>query len=180
MERQKHGFIYQDNFIVKHNLIKDENYTSKYDAYINDKNKTPVKIKYIQSGCSIDMSDFFINSEEEKDFILVISFWESEKDNTIYEKSLYINIEKWKLLFSNFSYFQEMKDWIKNKVKNSYEYDSAWKSECNFYKKEWNKTERKIALRFKRDHKTQRRIQCAINISDWYSFFIREFEEFAF
>ena len=50
-ERQGHGFTYENNIIRKYNLLKSDNYISKFDAYCN--NGIPVQIKYIKNKCEI-------------------------------------------------------------------------------------------------------------------------------
>ena len=75
------------------------------------------------------------------------------------EKIIFIDINKWKELFE-WGYYDELKHWIKNLVSNEYSYDVTWKIEMNDWKKKWGKN-RLIQPRFKRDHKTQRRIQSA-------------------
>lgn len=170
-ERQIHGFVYEKSFIEKNNLTKEEKYTHPFDAY--DENKNPYQIKTIKKGSSIDMGDYFINSRKEKNFFLVVSFWEGKKDNIVETYKLFIDCEKWNSLLS-FDKKEEMKNWIKNKVSNDYCYDNQWKEEVKKWKEEYGK-DRKISLRFKRDYKTQRRIQCAINNSVFYSFFLKEF-----
>ena len=47
MERQKHGFDYQTEVIERFGLIKDENYTGKWDAYCEG---IPVSIKNPKIG----------------------------------------------------------------------------------------------------------------------------------
>lgn len=171
MERQIHGFTYEDFFIKKFSLIKEPQYTERYDAY--GKNGTPFKIKSIKKGSSIDLADYFRNAEESKNFFLAVSFWDRIESNIVEEYVITIKSYIWRELL----YFKEkerMREWIKT-VSNEREYDEQWKDECLFFKNEWNKEERKIQLRFKRDHKSQKRIQCAINNNDWY-YYLKNFE----
>lgn len=170
-ERQIHGFIFENNYIKENSLIKENNYTAPFDAY--DSKNQPYQIKTIKKGSSIDMGDFFINSKKEEDFFLIVSFWDKEKDNIVETHKLFIPCKEWNSLFY-FDDKDEMKNWISNKVSNSYEYDEQWKKEREQWKKKFGN--RKIALRFKRDHKSQRRIQCAINNSVFYSYFLKEFK----
>jgi hypothetical protein len=131
-----------------------------------------IQIKYIKKGSSIDLGDYFVNSSKEKDFNLIIGFWEKEKNNIVDVFNLFIEKDKWnKILYYDKS--DELKEWIRYKVSNEYSYDEIWKEEIKEWKKDYG--ERKILLRFKRDHKTQRRIQCAINKKDFYDYFLKEF-----
>jgi hypothetical protein len=169
-ERQSHGFEYEEKYIQENGLINEEKYTSSWDAY--DKDGIPYQIKCIKEGSSIDMGDYFINSEKNVDFFLVISFWRNNKSNIVKTFKLFIKHEKWKN-FLDFEFKDKLKDWIKNKVSNSYSYDKQWKEEMKQWKDLWG--DRKIQLRFKRDHSSQRRIQCAINQTDFNNFFVKEF-----
>lgn len=170
-ERQEHGFIYEEHFINENKLIKEKSYTAKFDA--RNSEGTPYQIKTIRLGSSIDLGDYFRNANIEEDFFLIISFWKEKRQDIVEVHKLFIDCNEWKKLFS-FEKESEMKDWIKNRVSNSYSYDEQWKEETKYFKEKFGK--RKVALRFKRDHKTQRRIQCAINKTDFYSYFIPRFE----
>lgn len=164
METQSHGFKYEKDVIERYNLYKVEDYTNPFDAYDEDNNK--YQIKTIKKGSSIDLGDYFRNSEKEENFYLIVSFWEDKKENIVEEYLFLIDCNSWKELLS-FSLKEEMKDWITNKVSNSKEYDEVWKREVKYFKNRFeNEKDRKIKLRFKRDHKSQRRIQCAINSND--------------
>jgi len=170
MERQVHGFSFEKKFSLFEDLTLNDNYTGKNDAF---KDNIPYQIKYIKNNSSIDLGDYFRNSKKEKDFYLIIGFWEKEKDNVVAIYKLFIDKDKWNNLF-NFSLKEELKEWISS-VSNDYSYDKQWKEEMNYFKKEWNKTKREVELRFKRDHKTQKRIQCAINKSNFFNYFLKEF-----
>lgn len=169
-ERQKHGFIFEDSIVNKEKLIKSKNYTDAFDAYNN--NGTPYQIKTIKYGSSIDLGDIFRNANKDKDFYLIIGFWEGAKDNIIEIYKLFIPYKKWKELLK-FDYYDELRSWISS-ISNDYSYDAQWKKEMNYWKKLFG--ERKIAIRFKRDHKNQKRIQCAINNTVFYNYFLKEFE----
>jgi len=171
MERQKHGFIFEEFIFSELSLTKINEYTAPYDAY--DSNNFKYQIKLIKYGNSIDLGDIFRNAEKQDDFFLVIGFWKDKKDNIVEIYRLYIDCKKWKNILS-FDYYDELKDWIRNKVSNAYEYDKQWKKEMQYWKEKFGK--RHISIRFKRDHKNQRRIQCAINNKEFYSYFLKEFE----
>jgi hypothetical protein len=59
---------------------------------------------------------------------------------------------------------------LKNLIKqisNDTTDDDLWKSSVVKYRSEWNKTSPYLRPRFKRDHKSQKRIQCAITHKDF-------------
>lgn len=174
MERQIHGFVFEKQYSNMNNLKIIEGYTSAIDAVDNE--NFNYQIKCIKIGSSIDLGDIFRNSKKSKDFYLVVGFWKTNKDNIVKVYRLYIDKDKWSKIFE-FTYYAELKDWITNKVSNEYSYDKQWKSECSYFKNLWNaKLKRRIQLRFKRDHKKQRRIQCAINKTDFFEYFLKEFK----
>jgi len=170
-ERQAHGFIFEENYIKDNNLIKEENYTAPFDAY--DKDGELYQIKTIKKDSSIDLGDIFRNASKNKDFFLVVSFWENEKLNIVETRKMRIPFAVWNEIL-NFDAYDELKNWITNEVSNSHNYDAQWKKERTEWKKRFGN--RKINIRFKRDHKQQRRIQCAINQKVFYSYFVKEFE----
>ena len=158
MERQVHGFEYQEKMCERYNLLSDENYTGMWDAYRPD--GIPCVIKTFKKNSELPLSDIFKNASRDKDFYLMYGVWKDKKSNIVEEKVIFIDINKWKELF-DWSHYDELNNWIKNSVSNSYDYDMTWKSEVKEWKKKWDKN-RLVQPRFKRDHKTQRRIQSAV------------------
>lgn len=171
-ERQIHGFLFENKIINKLGLIASGGYTFKYDAY--DELNTPYQIKYIKKGSSIDLGDIFRNAKKDKDFYLIVGFWQGNKDNTTEIHKLFIQKDKWNKGLE-FERYEEMKKWIKN-VSNDRSFDLQWKKEMKFWKEEFNRKKRNIAIRFKRDHGNQKRIQCAINNSIFKNYFLKEYE----
>lgn len=170
-ERQKHGFQYELKTIEKYKLVKAESYTCPYDAYYHD---IPVQIKCIKFGSNIEMGDYIRNKSKDQNFILIIGFWYGNKTNIIKEEILFINHESFKE-YLRFDYDNELIQEMKL-ISNSREDDIKWKLFCNKYKKLWPKSNL-LHLRFKRDHKKQKRIQCAI---PWRLFnqFCKQFPKF--
>lgn len=170
MERQEHGFIYQKAISNKLNLKEFIGYTDCYDAYSSTGEL--YQIKTIKFGNSIDMGDFFRNMNKDKNFYLVVGFWKGKTSNIVEEHILYIDVKKYNEIL-HFEKADELKKWIQN-VSNEKAFDNQWKKEVKEWKKEYGN--RLISLRFKRDHKSQKRIQCAINNKIFYSYFVKEFK----
>lgn len=170
-ERQEHGFLYQEKKRIELDLIKEENYTAEFDAYRKNDN-FPYQIKTIKFGSAIDLGDYFRNSSRTQDFILIIGFWKGTKDSIVETYILKIDYIKWNSLCC-FDKKIEMRDEMKN-ISNNHSDDEKWKLFRTKYKKEYGN--KKISLRFKRDHKEQKRIQCAINNFDFFNYFIGEFD----
>lgn len=171
-ERQGHGFEYEKRVVAKYHLSSTDKYTSEHDAIITN---IPVQIKCIKYGSAIEMGDYFRNKQKRKDFILIVGFWKDYKDNILNE---YIFNVKHTQYVSNMRY--DYDDDMKNEIKlisNSTSDDLKWKSFCSHHKTQYLLYNNSISLRFKRDHKTQKRIQCAIPWREFNWWFRQEFEE---
>lgn len=167
MKRQKHGFIFEDYIINEYNLTKEIKYTGIYDAYTKD--GVPVQIKLEKYNSDIEMADIFRNSQVNSDFILIVGFWSEDKSNIVEQRIVYFTKETY-LSFFNYELLKEFESFLKE-ITNDYSDDIKWKSQIALFKKEWQqKTLNFIRPRFKRDHKKQKRIQCAINNKDFHDY----------
>lgn len=168
--RQKHGFVYQSKVINKYNLLEQNDYTAEYDAMYKN---IPVQIKCSKYGGSLELGDYRRNKNKNKDFILAIGLW---KNNDTLRKTIK---KEYLLYIEHYNYTKQLgyyNDYIESlmyeefkNISNHQEHDYRWKQFCTKYKLLWNK-DNKISIRFKRDHKKQKRIQCAIswfNFDDW-------------
>jgi hypothetical protein len=155
MERQKHGFDYEKKIIAKYKLKKTENYTDEYDAYYK---KTPVQIKCIKHKSDIELGSYLRNKNKTQDFILIIGFHKNYK--IVNERILYINHLKY-TKHLEFGLDTEMISGLKE-ISNDTSDNVRWQEYLNYYKTEYKKNNNYIDIRFKRDSKTQKRIQCAI------------------
>lgn len=173
MERQIHGFNYELDVISRFNLIKEEKYTSAYGAFT--KSGYPVSIKLEKRNTDIELGDYFRNERNLQSFFLIVGFWEREKNNIVEQKILFIPGEEWHYLF-NTDLTPVFRDIIDN-ITNLKQDDKKWKESIKWARKEWkNTTNNLIRPRFKRDHKKQKRIQCAINNKDFYKYFCSRYE----
>lgn len=172
-ERQLHGFKYEKSIILKFNLIKSDNYVSIWDAYTSSGH--PVSIKLEKKGSDIELGDFFRNINCHQDFYLVVGFWENTKTNITEEKILFIPWKEWHNLFDD-TFINPFKELLNN-ISNLKEDDDKWKKQISQFRNDWkDKTKNLIRPRFKRDHKKQKRIQCAINNKDFYKYFLYNYE----
>lgn len=190
--RQAHGFVNEEVVCHRegytpweiyeqkypHHRDASGAYTSKWDAVDEASPGTnlhglPIQIKTIKKGKAIELGDIFRNSRIGEDFRLVVEFYESvdpisNRPNIVESHSVDVDYSKWRELFT-FDQYSEWADWIRNRVSNSYSYDTIWKSETRTRKAQWG-PERIVQPRFKRDHKKQRRIQCAVSNSKFGHF----------
>lgn len=179
MERQSHGFIFEEYIKEKYNIkpFEEGNYTSRWDGILNG---YPVSIKTEAVGSDIEMASFFRNAMNEDSFYLIVGFWENDKTNIVNTEFLFIAGEEWHKLF-DMSIVDKCEELI-NSISNDKSDDVRWKNERTALAKAWKEnTPNLVRPRFKRDHKTQKRMQCAINNKDFYKYFIPRYsvkEEF--
>ena len=189
--RQKHGFDYQNLIIKQLKLEPDKNYIGENDAYYKEEDGKlySVQIKFIKEGSSIDLGDYRRNKHRDKNFILIVGFWEDIPGNIADEYILYPPLEWWSELFQTDKHFDnDIYKFLKN-ITNDKNDDIIWKNGIEEFKKRWNTSwqafrpvfenkwndkypERIIQPRFKRDHKKQKRIQCAIPNKMFFEHFV--------
>ena len=171
-ERQQHGFNFEQHIKEKYQVILNDGYTNKWDGLLNE---VPVSIKLEQYGSDVELADYFRNSQIEENFYLIVGFWQGTKDNIVEEHVLLINGAEYHKLF-DLSFNERFKELLAN-ISNDKKDDALWKKQITLLRKEWSeKTPNLIRPRFKRDHKKQKRIQCAINNKDFYNHFIKQYQ----
>lgn len=161
--RQSHGFRRQDEFIEENGLTSYP-VTSHFDAF--DSNNNKYEIKTTKLGNEISFADLKRKIDIDEDFHLHIDFYENDKENIIESCTILVKLDNW------FSYFPfnakelifKMKLEMKT-ITNNYEDDEKWQLFCDKYKRLWGKNV--VELRFKRDHKKQKRIQCAVSFKSF-------------
>jgi len=171
-ERQNHGFLYENLKIKQNNLIKSDNYTSKWDTYeVYDGVEIPVSIKCVGVNASIDFGDFKRQTEVDRDFILYVGFWKGKKTNIVEEYKVLINKDIWNSYFGDKTIITNMNNELKD-ISNDYSDDLKWTQYRNKYKSLYGDSI--ISLRFKRDHKKQKRIQCGITKKNFITFLLND------
>ena len=172
MERQNHGFSFEQQCKDKYSITLSGEYMSKWDGEFNG---LPISIKTEKFGSDVEMADFFRNQQVNEDFYLLVGFWKDQKDNIVEEHLLKIKGDEYHQMFSE-NYNDRLHNLLDN-ITNDKSDDAKWKEQIASIRKDWeNDTLNLIRLRFKRDHKHQKRIQCAINNKDFYNHFIPNYE----
>lgn len=174
-ERQKHGFEFEKYVKALYNIqpCPNGNYTYKWDGILNN---YPVSIKTEKLGSDIEMASFTRNASNTDDFYLIVGFWDGTKDNIVAIETLFISGAEWHSLFDQ-DIVQECQNLL-NSVTNDASDDEKWKNGIKLLIEKWQtKTENLIRPRFKRDHKTQKRMQCAINNGDFYTYFVSKYRK---
>lgn len=174
-ERQRHGFDFETFIKAKFAIepCNEGHYTYKWDGMLNG---YPVSIKTEQLGSDIEMASFERNATNKDSFYLIVGFWKDSKDNIITIETLFIEGQEWHQLFDE-DIVNECKEFLTT-ITNDYSDDEAWVQGCKNLKKKWqSNTLNLIRPRFKRDHKKQKRMQCAINYNDFYNYFIPRYRK---
>lgn len=174
-ERQSHGFNFETLVKEKFNILPcpEGHYTYKWDGILNG---YPVSIKTEQNTSDIEMASFIRNATNTDSFYLIVGFWEGSKDNIIAIETLFIDGSEWHQLFDK-AIVQECQNFL-HEITNDISDDIRWREGCNKLKSKWSTaTPNLIRPRFKRDHKTQKRMQCAINYFDFYNYFIPKYRK---
>jgi hypothetical protein len=174
-ERQKHGFNFESMVKEKYNILPcpDDYYTHQWDGMLNG---IPVSIKTEQLGSDIEMASFERNAQHSNTFYLIVGFWENDKENIVTTEILLIDGNEWHQLF-NEDIVNECHNFLAN-ITNDYSDDERWALGCKELKEKWQThTSNLIRPRFKRDHKKQKRMQCAINYTDFYKYFIPRYKK---
>jgi len=174
-ERQKHGFDYEYLIRERYGMIKSNSYTAEWDSPLF--NDMPASIKCIQQKIgSVDLGDFLRQSKIKEDFLIFIGFWCNDKHNIVEEYIVKIKKENWEKYLGNTDIIEEMKKELVT-ISNDIKDDGKWE----IFRNKWGEkyTEGKtptIALRFKRDHGTQKRIQCGITYKNFKEIILVENE----
>jgi len=174
-ERQKHGFKFEDYAKTLFNIqpCPEGHYTYKWDGMLNGH---PVSIKTEKINSDVEMASFTRNATNTDDFYLIVGFWSGEKDNIVAIETLFISGNEWHELFDQ-NIVQECQDFL-DSVTNDVSNDEKWKIGREALTAKWKEqTTNLIRPRFKRDHKTQKRMQCAINNTDFYEYFIPKYRK---
>lgn len=172
-ERQGHGFEFEEFVKTKFNILPcpEGHYTYKWDGMLNG---FPVSIKTEAKGSDIELASFVRNASNTDSFYLIVGFWEGTKDNIVNIETLFIDGTEWSKLF-NQEIVQACQTFLKE-ITNDYSDDEKWTIGRKNLQKQWEQnTPNLIRPRFKRDHKTQKRMQCAINNQDFYDYFVKKY-----
>lgn len=171
MERQQHGFDFEQLVAGIWGIELSNQYTSKWDGRMNG---FPVSIKLEKYKSDVELGDYFRNAATEEDFYLIVGFWQDEPDNIIEFHILFIDGTEWHTLFPNI--FSNSFSNLLAAISNEKSDDDLWREQITILKQQWvNSTNNLIRPRFKRDHKKQKRVQCAINNKDFYRHFLPKY-----
>lgn len=183
MEKQAHGFKFEDYIIDKYNLEKAESYTAKWDAFA--RNGRPISLKASNKKNDIIMGDIFRQADiGVESFHLVIGFWEGDSKDIKLSSFTDIYIikipkQKWERLFDKESInkFSHMMDKAGKGNYYSKKDKALWDGYYNNITKEWRNngyniiTPRSRWVKPEEEKDGGHRVQCAMR----YNNFKKEF-----
>jgi len=172
-ERQGHGFEFEEFVKTKFNIspCPEGHYTYKWDGMLNG---YPVSIKTEAKGSDIELASFVRNASNTDSFYLIVGFWEGAKNNIVAIETLFIDGTEWNKLFDQ-EIVRACQVFLQE-ITNDYSDDEKWAIGRRKLQKQWEEnTPNLIRPRFKRDHKSQKRMQCAINNKDFYNYFVKNY-----
>jgi len=169
--RQKHGKDYELG-IIKEYGMEPTGHTDKWDAHYRG---YPVQIKFAQRGKSaIELADYFKYKHMKEDsFIIILGIWSDETTHAEIRRYCWmISLEEWIPLFECPA---ELDTDIKTglaSITNLRADDERWDEMRKGWRRQWG-INRPVNLAPKRDHKSQKRMQCTITLNK-----LKEFNEY--
>jgi hypothetical protein len=160
--RQQHGLTYEYALMHRQQMTAyPGGQTALFDAiYYN----VPVSIK-TKKLCvkSIELGDYFRQkSITDPWFLLVVGFWQGQTQNIVKECAWLISRDQWQTLFA-YAHDEELKTDLQH-ITNLRADDGRWKQIMAKHRRQWGPG-RPANLALKRDHKTQKRCQCTIQLA---------------
>lgn len=166
-KRQAHGFIYEDAFMKKFDIKPSKKYTAEFDGQC----EYPVQVKFTKMKGEVCLGSYRRNAKKSKDFVLHMAFYR-EKYKPCEEHTLLIDHSIYTKLFKADIDLAEKELSVMTKKQSD---DIKHKELLAKYKK----YDDIVHIRFKRDHKGQKRIQAAIP-RKMFPRFVRLFKPFKF
>lgn len=175
MEKNKHGFVHQDQ-IMKYENLKETSYTKHIDSIQTIGGKvTGIEFKSVKNKNEICFADFISKFDLTLlDVIRIyITFWTGDKLNPKVTKLVRCDI-KYKVFIEYlggkqfYSVVEEFNRILKNEITNSYSDDLKWKKVREDFTKRSKEYKTLFKIRGKRDHKNQRRTQTAISQKNFF------------
>ena len=167
-----HGFKFEDAAVYKYKLIPEPKHTHKWDAYVNDRQRTPVSVKTVGRTNEIVFGDIFRQARiVESGFFAIVGVWEGSFDNLTSIYKLRINSSDWKKMF-NQEIVNELEVFL-NFAKNNHVSKELWKKKIKEFKAKWKSaTENILRPRFRREKAKDGtyfnyRIQCAVSVKNF-------------
>jgi hypothetical protein len=160
-ERQAHGFAFERRIIGILGLRPADSYCAAWDAFDGD---MPVSVKTAREGSEIDLGSLRRNAAIDRDFTLVLGTWDSDPRVITRIRALRISGEWWRACFDAGLLHEAAV--VIGMVSNRRSDDGIWSELTGDIRDRWaERTANLVRPRFKRDHKAQKRVQCAISAS---------------
>lgn len=195
--RQQHGFDIQREVIEALDGVQEHFYTASYDGLSTSDSNEQIEIKSAKYGAPIELADYFRNRDKHllqnhsvSEFILAVNFYDNETKAIIENNLFYIPLTWWSWHFRSPDGFDASLSEFMRTITNSHDDDNRWTEGRLKFTEVWDNywqtslrqkfseqwgfdiPDRLIRLRFKRDHKKQKRVQCAIRNKDYYRYIV--------
>jgi hypothetical protein len=164
--RQAHGFKSENRQIYEFNFLKTKS-GHKWDGYT--KSGIPISMKCIGDKNAICLGKMKRNQDIDEDFIFIVEYWTGKNKDIIKRHILFID----HTVYTKLCYFDKLDEFefdMKHNITNSIEDDPKWKIMMANYQNCYP-SQNLISMAPKRDHKTQKRIQCTIPHRNKQSFY---------
>jgi hypothetical protein len=167
--RQGHGFTNENTVIKRFGLRKEQSYTAKWDAY--SPTDVPISIKSPEASRPIEFGSYWNQINVTEDFYIIYSpYAYVEKDGVqirVFAEPVIAKIPAtvWNGLFD--TAFNSRIKRVMEQVTNDKSDDTKFKELVKDFKSQYIKSKAKMNVLFKRDHKTQKRVQCSLDNTEF-------------
>lgn len=166
--RQDHGFVFQSGVSNLLGLWVPPEYTAKWDAYdyepTDGTDPDPYSFKNVNITNNIELGSLERQATLTRDFHLYVSFWANEGLNMKRIHVMDVEAAYWRSLWpTNLTPFLAAAAF--KGITNSRDDDAIWKTRQKELKEAWAAALPKgspMNVHYKRDHGTQKRVQCSI------------------
>jgi hypothetical protein len=180
--RQEHGFVFQSAAANLMGLYVPQGYTHKWDAYDNNPESSPTSpcysFKNVSYSNNIELGSLKRQASLDTDFYLCVALWRENKLNIERIYFMHVKAAYWQSLWpDDVTPFLEQS--VFHNISNSRADDANWSQRRSELSSAWEKAlppGSPIKWHAKRDHGSQRRIQCSIGKEGFEQFFADTFD----
>lgn len=169
-ERQEHGFIFQSAASALLGLTTPPSYIDPDDGFVRDEESgasVPVSFKNIRHHRPVELGSLAHSVERREGFRMYVAFWTGGRGDGLAIDHIHVMSMPPGYFRSLFPRDVEpfLAPAVFRGITNDRADDIRWRHRLAELREQWREAlppESPIRVRFKRDHGTQRRVQCAI------------------
>lgn len=162
--RQGHGFNFETGLMRLLGYSPAVSYTSPVDAWEPGNGGYPVSFKHIKDRGPVELGSACRNAGVDRDFLFYVGFWAGPQRATKRVHTMLVDAQLWRAWFpADMEPFTA--EAVFDGISNDYADDVKWRARAKELRALWREKKPEgspIQVRFKRDHKKQKRVQCAI------------------